>query len=177
MGVNMLGEKLKTQRQESGFTQSQVASMLNVSRKTILKWENDIDYPDIPTLIKISDIYQVSLDYLVRGDQDLLIKFQKDSNKVHYLKKIKRRFGIIGAILFVHFGDSPRWGKGNFIFWLFTVTFEIYMNICLLIIQICLNYFFNNQATIDFFRELCIFGLITSASFIYGLWAQAYLTK
>lgn len=57
--------KLKEIREEKGFTQSEVASHLGVSRQAISQWERGIAYPDIDNLVLLCHLYQVSLDDLV----------------------------------------------------------------------------------------------------------------
>lgn len=173
----MLKDKLKQQRKALGLTQQQAADSLNVTRQAISNWENGNNYPDIPTLINISELYQVSLDYLLKGDQALMTKFQTDSRDLHYLKQIRHRFGIIGSYLFVHFGHHPKWGKGNFIFWLFTVTFAIYMNVALFVVQLVINYLSDQRLTINLLSSLIVFIFILGFSPIYGWWAQDFLKK
>ena len=52
------------------MTQEQVAGLLEVSRQTISNWENAKSYPDIVIVIKMSECYDVSLDYLLKGEQN-----------------------------------------------------------------------------------------------------------
>ena len=61
-----IGMKMKKARINVGLTQEQVAEALGVSRQTISNWENDKTYPDIISVIKISNLYNVSLDHLLR---------------------------------------------------------------------------------------------------------------
>lgn len=63
-----IGVKIKTARQDAGFSQEQVAEALGVSRQTISNWENEKTYPDIVSVVKMSDLYGVSLDYLLKGE-------------------------------------------------------------------------------------------------------------
>lgn len=49
------------------MTQEQVAGLLEVSRQTISNRENAKSYPDIVSVIKMSECYDVSLDYLLKG--------------------------------------------------------------------------------------------------------------
>lgn len=65
------GDRLKKSRLEKGLTQEQVAQNLYVTRQTISGWENEISYPDIINLIKLSDYYQVSLDTLLKKDRGM----------------------------------------------------------------------------------------------------------
>lgn len=59
-------EKLFGLRKQSGMTQSDLAEKLNVSRQTVSRWEMGTAKPEIDTLIAISDLFDVSLDYLLR---------------------------------------------------------------------------------------------------------------
>ena len=59
-----IGAKIKQARMEAKMTQEQVAEGLGVSRQTISNWENDKTYPDIISVIKMSDLYDISLDKL-----------------------------------------------------------------------------------------------------------------
>ena len=77
-----INEKLKNHRTSAGMTQERIAEELNVSRQTISNWENGKSLPDIISLIKISDLYQVSLDDLVKGDGKMLNKIKKDTDTV-----------------------------------------------------------------------------------------------
>ena len=61
----MLNEILKEKRKELDLTQQHVADHLNVTRQTVSSWEVGKSFPDISTLIKISDFYQLSLDYII----------------------------------------------------------------------------------------------------------------
>lgn len=58
-----IGCKIKAARIEKKLTQEQVAELLGVSRQTISNWENEKSYPDIISVIKMSECYDVSLDY------------------------------------------------------------------------------------------------------------------
>ena len=59
------GQRLARLRKEKGFTQEDIADKINISPQAVSKWENDISSPDIQTLIKLSDIFEVSLDDLL----------------------------------------------------------------------------------------------------------------
>jgi len=66
-----IGSKIKAARIEKKLTQEQVAELLGVSRQTISNWENGKSYPDIISVIKMSECYDVSLDYLLKGEQKM----------------------------------------------------------------------------------------------------------
>lgn len=72
-----IGSKLKNARNEHGMTQEQVAELLGVSRQTISNWENNKSYPDIISVIKMSDIYSVSLDHLLKEEKSMNQTYQE----------------------------------------------------------------------------------------------------
>lgn len=80
-------EKLIQLRKENKLTQDQLAEKLNISRQSVSKWENEHGYPDIANLIKISDLYNLSLDELLKNDKKLEKKIIRDgkSNKYHLI--------------------------------------------------------------------------------------------
>lgn len=61
-----LGEKLCKLRKENNVTQEQLADRLGVSRQSISKWESDAAYPETEKLIRISELFDCSLDYLLK---------------------------------------------------------------------------------------------------------------
>ena len=61
-----LGDKLIELRKENKMSQEKFAEILGVTRQTISNWENYKNYPDISTIIKISDVFHISLDILLR---------------------------------------------------------------------------------------------------------------
>ncbi len=62
--MKIFGERLKELRIENNLTQQQLAKELNVSGNTIHSWETDKQEPSMTALLKISNIFNVSLDYL-----------------------------------------------------------------------------------------------------------------
>lgn len=64
-----LGQLLKQARNEAAMTQEQAAESLGVSRQTVSNWENGKTFPDIISVIKMSDLYSVSLDRLLKEEE------------------------------------------------------------------------------------------------------------
>lgn len=62
-----LGERLLRLRTKSGLSQDSLADILGVSRQAVSKWERDEASPDVDNLMKISDYFGVTVDYLLRG--------------------------------------------------------------------------------------------------------------
>lgn len=89
-----IGPKLKKARLEKKLTQENVAEILNVSRSTISSWEVGRSYPDLDNLVSISNLYDVSLDNLLREDSKMVKKLSLDT-------KQKKRFKIIISLLLI----------------------------------------------------------------------------
>lgn len=60
------GEKLYKLRKEKGFSQETLAEKLNTSRQAISKWENGQGFPETEKLLMIGNIFEVSIDYLLK---------------------------------------------------------------------------------------------------------------
>lgn len=88
-----IGKKLKDARMRSRFTQESVAEKVNVSRQTISNWENEKSYPDIISVIELSNLYSISLDELLKGDEKMMEHLEESTNVVKSTRK------LIGAIL------------------------------------------------------------------------------
>jgi len=83
-----LGRQIKKYRTGAALSQEELADKVYVSRQTISNWENDKSYPDVRSLVLLSEIFQISLDNLIKGDLEKMkkeidaqeyVKFQKDS--------------------------------------------------------------------------------------------------
>lgn len=83
-----IGKKLKNARVQSGMTQENVAEKINVSRQTISNWENEKSYPDIISVIALSDLYSISLDVLLKGDEKMIEHLEESTNVVKSNQKM-----------------------------------------------------------------------------------------
>ena len=73
----VFSEKLQMLRKNKGLTQEELAEKLGVSRQAVAKWESSLVYPDIYNLIQISNLMNVSVDYLVK-DQDCAVNISTE---------------------------------------------------------------------------------------------------
>jgi len=107
------GERLQQTRQQKNLTQSQVATSLHVSRQTISSWETGHSYPDIDSLIKLSDLYTLSLDVLLKEDNGMTDTLRKPE-VLHALHPTIRNLTIMNIILMVTllFDDQFTSAKG-----------------------------------------------------------------
>ncbi|MBQ7086312.1 MAG: helix-turn-helix transcriptional regulator [Clostridia bacterium] len=81
-----LGRQIKRHRQEAKLSQEELANRIYVSRQTISNWENDKSYPDVNSLVLLSEIFQISLDKLIKGDIDIM----KEAIKKEEIEKMNR---------------------------------------------------------------------------------------
>lgn len=112
-----IGTKIKTARVEAGLTQEKSAEILGVSRQTVSNWENEKSYPDIVSVIKMSDFYNVSLDKLLKEDTAV-----NGSNYLDYLESstntVKSKTKLSKIVLFSVYIFI--WAVSEIIFWFFT---------------------------------------------------------
>ena len=89
-----LGKQIKRHRQEAQLSQEALADRVYVSRQTISNWENDKSYPDVNSLVLLSEIFQISLDKLIKGDIDVM----KEAIQKEEVEKLKQ-YGTVYTIL------------------------------------------------------------------------------
>ncbi|MGI6007005.1 MAG: helix-turn-helix domain-containing protein [Ruminococcus sp.] len=66
----MLSEKIVNLRKQKGWSQEQMAEQLEVSRQAVSKWESGASVPDLDKIIKLSDLFGVTTDYLLREEEN-----------------------------------------------------------------------------------------------------------
>ena len=91
-----LGKQIRKHRQEAHLSQEELANRAYVSRQTISNWENDKSYPDVNSLVLLSEIFQISLDKLIKGD----IEVMKEVIQKEEIEKMNR-YGRIYAIMLI----------------------------------------------------------------------------
>lgn len=90
-----LGKQIKMYRTEMKLSQDELADKVYVTRQTISNWENDRNYPDIRSLVLLSNVFGVSLDILVKGDLEQM----KDEIKTEDIWRFQRDSRIYGIFL------------------------------------------------------------------------------
>lgn len=115
MDQKKIGKFLKELRKEKGITQEEFAEMLNVSGRTVSRWETGTNMPDISLLVDIAEIFDVSIPEIINGERKSEIMEKEVKETVLSLsdyaeainKKIKGRLlvltviAIVGMIAFV----------------------------------------------------------------------------
>ena len=67
-----VGKRIRDERKGAGMSQDDLAARVYVSRQTISSWENDKTYPDVQSLILLSEIFGVTVDSLIKGDVETM---------------------------------------------------------------------------------------------------------
>lgn len=86
-----LGDKLSKLRKENNFTQEQLAAVLGVSRQSISKWESNMTYPETDKLIRMSELFNCSLDYLLKDSEESDNKNQRNEEMMFFRKRLRER--------------------------------------------------------------------------------------
>lgn len=90
-----IGEKIYALRREKNLSQGDLADMLEVSRQSVSKWENNTAVPDLQKIIRLSEIFEISVDDLIKGEKT------QPETKTEYIVKHERMENrkIAGIIL------------------------------------------------------------------------------
>ncbi len=129
-----LGQKLKTLLKEKNMTQEELAEQLDVSRQAVGKWVNDKGIPEVGKLIQISNLFGVSLDYLLKeeeresasGENGYYVSGEMLEGYLAYKKQNRKR--IVGGIslimlanIFSDIGSVGFRGMMEAIYWIVTL--------------------------------------------------------
>lgn len=100
MNKELFSKKLVQLRKKHNYTQQELANKLNVSNKTVSRWETAESYPDIELLPVIASIYHVSIDYLLSDHED----YQDiDKNEIaSYIPWVIAIAGILVYYIFIN---------------------------------------------------------------------------
>ena len=82
----IFGEKLKQEREKRGWSQTELSEKIHVSRQSVSKWETGKNYPSIEVIIDLSDLFGMTIDELLRSDEELTEKVIQDSKQLAHPK-------------------------------------------------------------------------------------------
>jgi transcriptional regulator with XRE-family HTH domain len=89
-----LGNQIKRYRNEGNLSQEALAEKVYVSRQTVSNWENDKSYPDVKSLLLLSEVFHTSLDTLIKGDVEIMKQQVKQEDKKEF-EKLSAVFTVI----------------------------------------------------------------------------------
>lgn len=87
---------LRSTRKALNMTQQELANQLHVTRQTLSRWENNQSYPNLDTLIELSNLLAIPLDSLLKGGDNPMVT--KISNDVRSKKRYQRYLIIIASV-------------------------------------------------------------------------------
>ena len=99
-----LGKNIVTIRKQNNLTQDAFAEKYFVTRQTVSNWENSKSYPDLKTLIKISDDYNISLDILLKEDAKMISDISEKQNNYKWINIFLIALNTLGILLLLYFG-------------------------------------------------------------------------
>lgn len=104
--------QIKNARTRAGYTQEQAAEALSVSRQTVSNWEKAKTYPDIASVVKMSDLYAISLDVLLKGEtaQSAYVTYLQESTDTVKGKEKLGRLNVTVTYLII-------WAASILVFW------------------------------------------------------------
>ncbi|MCK1993231.1 helix-turn-helix transcriptional regulator [Peribacillus muralis] len=83
----ILSERLKQEREKRNWSQNDLAEKIHVSRQSVSKWETGKNYPSIEVIIQLSDLFHITIDELLRSDEELKEKIIRDSKQLAFPKR------------------------------------------------------------------------------------------
>ena len=105
MDQQKIGEFLKTLRKETGLTQEELADKMNVSRRTVSRWETGSNLPDLALLVELADLYDVDMREIFNGERkdESMNKDLKETMLMaadytdDHMKKVFKRYQLMFA--------------------------------------------------------------------------------
>lgn len=93
--------RLQELRKKAGYSQEQVAELLGLSRQAVSKWESGQGKPEIDNVIKLTEIYHVSADYILLGTENKEVEPtpEKKGLSIEYRKAISIVLIIVGTAI------------------------------------------------------------------------------
>ena len=156
-------EHIKRQREELKLSQSKVAKQLSVTRQTISNWENGKSYPSMKMLIKVSEVYQVSIDSLLSEDLHMQ-KYLSRKRIIIYLSVL-----ALSALYEVGFLTllSPSFHFSNF--WISLIAIGLFLVTAWILVSlyIFLLYILNDKALTEFSKKAAFPVIIIIAMFSF----------
>lgn len=110
----IFSEKLQLIRKSKGLTQEELAEKLSVSRQAVAKWEAGQAYPDIANLIQISNLFNVTVDYLVRDQECMVSISDKQATDIEKLIKFRLEANVNTYAAYMGETDSTRLDSHDF---------------------------------------------------------------
>ncbi|EAD4839202.1 XRE family transcriptional regulator [Listeria monocytogenes] len=97
-----VGAQIKKYRSNMGITQEELAEKIYVSRQTVSNWETGKNYPDIHSVLRLSLLFNTSLDQLIKGDIEIM-KTEIKEIEIRKINKISYIYAFLLILTFISF--------------------------------------------------------------------------
>lgn len=100
----ILGDKISNLRKQNGWSQEELAEKLNISRQSVSKWESGTSIPDLDKIVKLSGIFGVSTDYLLKDELEVItpsesdVDYQKESLTKLSLEEATEYMNVVSKV-------------------------------------------------------------------------------
>ena len=91
-----LGEQIKKYRKEQGMSQDILAEKIYVTRQTVSNWETSKSYPDVNSLLRLSEVFGISVDALLKGDSQMIKDIVNQEDIAEF-----RKYDLVFTIMFI----------------------------------------------------------------------------
>lgn len=132
-------KKLKEERLRHNLSQEELAIKLNISRQSVSKWELKKGYPNIETLIALSDLFNISIDELMKGDNSLKVTSIKEEERKLTMTYLFKWIYVLSSILVVFWLFVLPWSEPS------GLTLSIINLIAVIYFAIVISYIKNNK--------------------------------
>ena len=95
-----IGTRIQELRKKKNISQEELANVMNVSRQAVSKWESNLSVPDIEKIIDLSEYFQVSTDYLLKG-QELSKKFDANWKEFYPIISLVVKLSLMISLYFI----------------------------------------------------------------------------
>lgn len=103
--MNILGQRLKNLRNERKMTQSELGKLINVTKVSICCYEKGVRLPSLETLNDLSEVFKVSIDYLLGGDyyvvadNDIEYDIRISKEEILFIKELRKYTDLHKSII------------------------------------------------------------------------------
>ncbi|WIK67438.1 helix-turn-helix domain-containing protein [Globicatella sanguinis] len=98
-----IDERIKTHRTQLNLSQEALAEKVYVTRQTISNWENNKSYPDINSLLRLGEVFDITMDQLLKGDLEIM----KEKINSTDIQKMKAMSIVYGGLLLLSVISLP----------------------------------------------------------------------
>lgn len=106
-----IGERIYELRRKNSMSQEDLAEKMNVSRQSISKWESSQSVPEVERIIQLSNIFNVSTDWILKGENSKKQKSQSNKNNLKSVQTLSTALNYIGFVIgaFILFEKQAVW--------------------------------------------------------------------